>query len=101
MTQGARVAIVTGAGSGIGRASALALLQDGYRVVFAGRRAAPLESVVADAGERGCNALAVPTPSGRSYVGSSSWKTPTPKAHCLLVPLPFSRTMLRLSSTPG
>ncbi len=34
-----RVAIVTGAGSGIGKASALALLRDGYRVALAGRRA--------------------------------------------------------------
>jgi NAD(P)-dependent dehydrogenase (short-subunit alcohol dehydrogenase family) len=33
-----RVAIVTGAGSGIGRAASLALLRDGYRVVLAGRR---------------------------------------------------------------
>jgi len=55
-----RIAIVTGAGSGIGRAAALALLADGWSVVLAGRRAAPLEAVVAqaDAGERG---YAVPT----------------------------------------
>ena len=38
-----RVAIVTGAGSGIGRASALALAEAGYRVALAGRRRAPLE----------------------------------------------------------
>jgi len=55
-----RVAIVTGAGSGIGRAAALALLGDGWSVVLAGRRAAPLEAVIAEsgAGERG---LAAPT----------------------------------------
>ncbi|WP_198971579.1 SDR family oxidoreductase [Xylophilus sp. ASV27] len=41
------VAIVTGAGTGIGRAAALALLDDGWRVVLAGRRAAPLEEVAA------------------------------------------------------
>lgn len=60
MTSTPKVAIVTGAGSGIGRAAALALLQDGYRVVLAGRRAALLAEVVALAGvpER---ALAVPT----------------------------------------
>ena len=60
MTSTPKVAIVTGAGSGIGRAAALALLQDGYRVVLAGRRAAPLAEVAALAGvpER---ALAVPT----------------------------------------
>ncbi|WP_250536179.1 SDR family oxidoreductase [Caballeronia sp. AZ10_KS36] len=55
-----KIAVVTGAGSGIGRAAALALLGDGWSVVLAGRRAAPLESVIAEsgAGERG---LAVPT----------------------------------------
>jgi NAD(P)-dependent dehydrogenase (short-subunit alcohol dehydrogenase family) len=53
------VAIVTGAGSGIGKAVSLALLRDGYRVALAGRRKEPLEKVVeeAAAGER---ALAVP-----------------------------------------
>lgn len=45
MNQTAKVAIVTGAGTGIGKAVAMALLQDGYRVVLAGRRAQPLESV--------------------------------------------------------
>ena len=40
-----RVAVVTGAGTGIGRASALALLQDGWHVVLAGRRAAMLDEV--------------------------------------------------------
>ena len=55
-----KVAIVTGAGTGIGKAAALAFLQDGYRVVLAGRRAEPLAEVIAlsGAGER---ALAVPT----------------------------------------
>ena len=37
-----RVAVVTGAGTGIGRAAALALLGDGWRVVLAGRRPEPL-----------------------------------------------------------
>ena len=40
-----RVAIVTGAGSGVGKAAALAMLGDGYRVVLAGRRPGPLEAV--------------------------------------------------------
>ena len=54
-----RVALVTGAGTGIGRAAALALLGAGWRVVLAGRRREPLESVVAESGA-GARALAVP-----------------------------------------
>ena len=59
-TKTLKVAIVTGAGTGIGKAAALALLHDGYCVVLAGRRAEPLAAVIAlsGAGER---ALAVPT----------------------------------------
>lgn len=55
------VAIVTGAGSGIGKATTLALLADGWRVVLAGRRAEPLAEVVAQAGVTMAQALAVPT----------------------------------------
>lgn len=55
-----KVAIVTGAGSGVGRAAALALLGDGYRVVLAGRRPEPLQQVAQESGaaER---SLCVPT----------------------------------------
>jgi NAD(P)-dependent dehydrogenase (short-subunit alcohol dehydrogenase family) len=55
-----RIAIVTGGGSGIGRAAALALLRDGWRVALAGRRREALEETMALSGaaERG---LAVPT----------------------------------------
>ena len=55
-----RVAVVTGAGTGIGKAAALALLGDGWRAVLAGRRAEPLEQLAQESGaaER---ALAVPT----------------------------------------
>ena len=56
-----KVAIITGAGSGVGKATALAFLKDGYRVVLAGRRAEPLNDVIKEAGATAANALAVPT----------------------------------------
>jgi NAD(P)-dependent dehydrogenase (short-subunit alcohol dehydrogenase family) len=56
-----KVAIITGAGSGIGRETALALLREGYAVALAGRRAERLEETVKAAGEAGSRALAVPT----------------------------------------
>jgi NAD(P)-dependent dehydrogenase (short-subunit alcohol dehydrogenase family) len=55
-----KVALVTGAGSGIGKTVALALLKDGYRVVLAGRRRGPLEQTAKDAGSAGAQALVVP-----------------------------------------
>jgi len=60
-TAQARVAVVTGAGSGIGRAAALALLGDGYRVALAGRRADKLEETAAAAGAARERARVVPT----------------------------------------
>ena len=59
-----RVAIVTGAGSGVGRASALALLRDGYSVALAGRRPDTLEATLAAAPELRHRAIAVPTDVG-------------------------------------
>ncbi len=56
-----KVALVTGAGSGIGRAVATALLENGYRVVFAGRRPEPLQQAIAEAGAAADRTLAVPT----------------------------------------
>jgi len=56
-----QVAIVTGAGSGIGRASAIALLRAGWRVVLAGRRDEALQQSIAQAGDAGAQALGVPT----------------------------------------
>jgi NAD(P)-dependent dehydrogenase (short-subunit alcohol dehydrogenase family) len=56
-----RTAVVTGAGSGIGRAVALALLAEGFHVALAGRRAEALAETVALAGSDGSRALAVPT----------------------------------------
>ena len=55
-----KVAIVTGAGSGIGKASALALLKEGYSVALAGRRKDLLEETAAES-KTGSRALAVPT----------------------------------------
>ncbi|MGE3870313.1 MAG: SDR family oxidoreductase [Pseudorhodoplanes sp.] len=54
-----KVALVTGAGTGVGRAAALALMQDGYAVVLAGRRKEPLEAVAKEGG--GAKTLIVPT----------------------------------------
>lgn len=50
MTETNKVALVTGAGSGIGKAAALALLAGGWQVVLAGRRLQPLQDVVALSG---------------------------------------------------
>jgi len=61
MTHESKVAIVTGAGTGIGKAVATALLGAGYRVALAGRRAEPLQAVVAASGAPGARAIAVPT----------------------------------------
>jgi NAD(P)-dependent dehydrogenase (short-subunit alcohol dehydrogenase family) len=54
-----KVALVTGAGTGIGKAAALALLRAGYAVVLAGRRAEPLAAAVAEAGPFAAQALSV------------------------------------------
>ena len=64
MTSNGKVAVITGGGSGIGKASALALLEAGYSVVVAGRRIELLEKTVQEAGEANSRALAVPTDVG-------------------------------------
>jgi len=56
-----KVALVTGAGTGVGRAVALALAKAGYSVVLAGRRKEPLDAVAAEVNAIGSQALAVPT----------------------------------------
>jgi NAD(P)-dependent dehydrogenase (short-subunit alcohol dehydrogenase family) len=56
-----KIAIVTGAGSGIGRASAIALLKAGWSVGLAGRRADALQETIKQAGPDAARALAVPT----------------------------------------
>jgi NAD(P)-dependent dehydrogenase (short-subunit alcohol dehydrogenase family) len=61
MSTGNKIALVTGAGSGVGRSAALALLAEGYNVVLAGRRADKLTETATLAGQNSGAALAVPT----------------------------------------
>jgi NAD(P)-dependent dehydrogenase (short-subunit alcohol dehydrogenase family) len=56
-----RVAVVTGAGTGIGKAVAVTLLKNGYRVALAGRRPEPLAEAIAESGAAPGRAIAVPT----------------------------------------
>lgn len=56
-----QVALVTGAGSGIGRVVALALLQAGWTVVVAGRRIAPLQETLVLAGDNASHGRAITT----------------------------------------
>jgi NAD(P)-dependent dehydrogenase (short-subunit alcohol dehydrogenase family) len=55
-----RIALVTGASSGIGKACATALLQDGWQVVFVGRRAELLKQAIEAAGPAGAHGMALP-----------------------------------------
>jgi len=64
MASNNKVAVVTGAGTGIGKAVALALLKDGYAVALAGRRKEPLEKAAKDSGAPAAKTLAVPTDVG-------------------------------------
>ncbi len=61
MSSSSKIAIVTGAGSGIGKASALALMKDGWSVVFAGRRKEMLEAAANEGKAAGGQTLVVPT----------------------------------------
>ncbi len=61
MSSFGKIAIVTGAGTGIGRRTTLALLQEGYSVALAGRRMEPLETTAAEAEPSGSKTLVVPT----------------------------------------
>ncbi len=60
MEAGTRCAVVTGAATGIGRATALAFARDGYAVALVGRRPEPLEQLAAELHENGGHAIATP-----------------------------------------
>lgn len=64
MSSSGKVAIVTGAGTGIGKHTALALLREGYSVALAGRRVEPLETTASEAGPAASRALVLPTDVG-------------------------------------
>jgi NAD(P)-dependent dehydrogenase (short-subunit alcohol dehydrogenase family) len=64
MNANAKVAIVTGAGSGIGKHTALAFLKEGYAVALAGRRKKTLEAAAAESGSPGSRVLVAPTDVG-------------------------------------
>ena len=59
MSGNGRIAMITGAGTGIGRTCALAMLREGYSVVLVGRRPEPLRETKNDAGTHGARALVV------------------------------------------
>jgi NAD(P)-dependent dehydrogenase (short-subunit alcohol dehydrogenase family) len=61
MTALQKVALVTGAGTGIGKAVALALMKDGYAAVLAGRRKDKLEETASEGKATGAKSLVVPT----------------------------------------
>jgi NAD(P)-dependent dehydrogenase (short-subunit alcohol dehydrogenase family) len=64
MTTHNKVAVITGGGTGIGKATALAFVKDGYRVVITGRRAEPLEETIKEAGVDSSRMIGVPTDVG-------------------------------------
>ena len=61
MAASAKIALVTGAGTGVGRAVAIALAKAGYNLVLAGRRKEMLDKVAGEINAAGAQALAVPT----------------------------------------
>jgi NAD(P)-dependent dehydrogenase (short-subunit alcohol dehydrogenase family) len=64
MAETRKVALITGAGSGVGKATALALGKAGFALVLVGRRKEPLEAAAAEAKKQGSEAIAVPADIG-------------------------------------
>jgi len=85
-----KVALVTGASSGIGQACALGLLKEGWQVVLVGRRTEALQETLAKAGANAANAMDVPTDvSDEAQVKAlfdnmADWicSSTTPVSHC-------------------
>jgi NAD(P)-dependent dehydrogenase (short-subunit alcohol dehydrogenase family) len=69
-----RVAVITGAGSGVGRSAALALLGDGYNVTLVGRRLDALEETAQLAGDASTNTLAVSADAGKADAVANVFK---------------------------
>ncbi|GIR54332.1 MAG: oxidoreductase [Rhodospirillaceae bacterium] len=61
MEKDQKISIVTGAGTGVGKAASLALADEGWTIVLAGRRKDPIEAVTNEIKSRGGNALAIVT----------------------------------------
>ena len=61
MTLDGKVAIITGGGTGLGKAMALALAKQGADIVAAARRVGPIEQTASEARDLGSRALAIPT----------------------------------------
>ncbi len=70
-----RYAVVTGAGSGIGRACALGLLKEGWHVALVGRRAEALQETAGLAGDAAARALPVPCDVGREEQVAAAFAT--------------------------
>jgi NAD(P)-dependent dehydrogenase (short-subunit alcohol dehydrogenase family) len=75
MTQTAQVALVTGAGSGIGRACALALLHEGWSVALVGRRIDALQATAQKAGDAAARALPLPCDVGQEEQVAAAFAT--------------------------
>ena len=61
MEKDQKISIVTGAGTGVGKSASLALADEGWTIVLAGRRKDPIEAVANEIKSRGGNALAIVT----------------------------------------